>query len=305
MQPIVNYFKDPSRIVLGFIKRTQFLYTDSFYLKMKYFIEMGIPLNLKNPVTYNEKIQWLKINDRNPEYTKLVDKVQVKDYVSEKIGAQYVIPTLGVWEHFDDIDFDKLPDKFVLKTNHSGGSTGVVICKDKKNFNKNEAREKLNTSLAINPYPQTKEWPYKNVPKRIFAEEYKEDSATGELRDYKFFCFYGKVKFMFVGTERQKKNTDVKFDFFDDNYNHLPIKQGHENAAVIPQKPRQFELMKELAERISKNIPHARIDFYEADSKVYFGEVTFYHFSGMVPFEPEEWDYKFGDMLKLPSKRTK
>lgn len=303
MQSIINYIKYPKRIVIGIIKRTHFLYSDSLYLRMRYRIEMKRKLNLKNPRTFNEKIQWLKIYDRNPFYTTLVDKVKVKEFVSKTIGEQYVIPTIGVWERFQDIDFDSLPERFVLKTNHSGGSTGVVICKDKASFDKEKASIKLKTSLQWDPYPLTKEWPYKNVPKRIFAEEYKVDDLTGELRDYKFFCFGGKVKALFIATDRQTPGEKVKFDFFDADFNHLPVKQGHENASVIPARPNNFDKMKELAEQLSQNIPHVRVDFYEANNKVYFGEMTFYHFSGIVPFVPEEWDYKFGELLSLPTKR--
>lgn len=299
MQPIVNYFKYPNRLLLGLIKKTYFLYSDSLFLRMRFRLEYGKKLHLKEPKRYNEKLQWLKLYDRNPEYTQMVDKVLAKSFVSKRIGSQYVIPCLGVWESFDEIDFNKLPNQFVLKTNHSGGNTGVVICKDKSTFDRVHAKEKLNASLRINPYILSKEWPYKNIHKRIFAEEYKVDETTGELRDYKFFCFNGKVKGLFVGTERQKVGTDVKFDFFDENYNHLPIMQGHENAQVIPEKPITFDLMKTLAEQLSKDIPHVRVDLYEANGSVYFGEMTFYHFSGLVSFVPDEWDYRIGDLIDL------
>lgn len=270
------------------------------YLKRAFQIRMGKSLNLKNPTTYNEKLQWLKLYDHNIEYASMVDKYAVKQYVSDKIGNKYVIPTLGVWDNFDDIDFNTLPDRFVLKCTHDSG--GLVICKDKSTFNKNKAKKKINSSLNRNYYLTGREWPYKNVSPRIIAEVYMEDEKTAELRDYKFFCFNGEVKAMFIATERQKTGEEVKFDFFDANFNHLPIRQGHPNAKVPPKKPECFEEMKELAAKLSLGIPHVRVDFYEVNEQVFFGEMTFFHFSGMMPFEPEEWDYRFGEWITLPKK---
>ena len=225
----------------------------------------------------------------------------MKDYVAKTIGSEYVIPLLGVWDKPEDIEWDKLPDRFVLKTNHSGGNTGVIICKDKRTFDKEGAIKKLNASLKSDIYRSLREWQYKNVHKRVFAEAYVETKLGAEdLPDYKFFCFNGEVKALFVATDRQKEGEDVKFDYYDADYNHLPFKQGHENAKVPPQKPVSFEEMKRLAAKLSKGIPHVRVDFYEVNERPIFGEFTFTHFAGMVPFEPEEWDYKFGEWLKLP-----
>ncbi len=278
------------------------IFGDETYLKLMFKFRMGYELNLQNPQTYSEKLQWLKLNDRNPLYTKLVDKHEVKAVVAEKAGEQYVIPELGLWNKPEDIEWEKLPERFVLKTTHGGGNSGVIVCKDKKSFDKNLAIKRLNKSMRQDLFKDSREWPYKNIPKRILAEEYMEDVATKELRDYKFFCFNGEVKFLFVGSERQKPGEDVKFDFFDCDYNHLKIRQGHPNSKVLPEKPSCFEEMKVLASKLSKGIPHVRVDLYEANGHVYFGEMTFYHFGGIVPFEPEEWDYKFGEWLNLKNK---
>lgn len=280
---------------LGFYNRL----SDKDFLKKLYRIRMGKELNLENPVTFNEKLQWLKLNDRRIEYVSMVDKCKVKNYVANIIGSEYIIPTIGVWKKFDEIDFEALPNKFVLKCTHDSG--GLVICKDKSAFSPSLAKKKINKSLRQNYYYASREWPYKDVEPLIIAEEYMEDSDTGELRDYKFFCFDGVPKALFVATDRQKSGEEVKFDFFDIDYNHLDLRNGHNNANNPPEKPLQFELMKELAKKLSQNIPHVRVDFYEVNGKVYFGEMTFFHFSGLVPFEPVEWDYEFGNYINLPN----
>lgn len=274
---------------------------DRDFLEKVYAIRMGKKLNLDVPVTFNEKLQWLKLYDRNLAYTTMVDKYAVKEYVANKIGSQYVIPTLGVWDRFDDIDFDALPNRFVLKSTHDSG--GLVICRDKQRFDRKAAKKKLEKSLKRDYYLLHREWPYKNVPRRILAEAYMEDSSTGELRDYKFFCFNGVPKALFVATERQKQGEEVKFDFFDMDFHHLPIRQGHPNAATCPTKPKKFDEMCRLAGILSQNIPQLRVDFYEVNGNVFFGELTFSHFAGIVPFEPEGWDKILGDWIELPSKK--
>lgn len=270
------------------------------YLQKMFYKRMGYELNLQNPQSYNEKLQWMKLYDHNPLYTKLVDKYEVKQFVSDTIGSQYIIPTIGVWDKVCDIDFDKLPNQFVLKCTHDSG--GLVICKDKKSLDIRKTTKMLKKSLNRNFYYMGFEWPYKDVKPRIIAETYMEDSKTRELRDYKFFCFNGVVKALFIATERQKEGEDVKFDFFDADFNHLPFKQGHENAINIPDKPICFEEMKRLASVLSKQMPQVRVDFYEVDGKVYFGEMTFFHHGGWTPFEPSKWDNIFGAWLILPPK---
>lgn len=274
---------------------------DRAYLKLRYRAMMGKKLDLKNPKTYTAKLQWLKLYDRRPEHSVLVDKYAVKEYVRKTIGEDYLVPNFGVWDSFRDIDFDSLPQEFVLKCTHDSG--GILICRDKSALDFAKAEERMEKARKRSFYKLNREWTYRNVQPRILAEAYMEHSDTGDLRDYKFFCFDGEPKLMFVATDRQTPGEDTKFDFFDMDYTHLAMKNGHENAGVPPKKPENFELMKELARKLSKGIPHVRVDFYEVDGKVYFGELTFYHFSGLVPFEPDHWDQTLGDWLTLPEKQ--
>ena len=276
------------------------LLPDKLYLSLRFKSRFGRYPNFRDPKTFSEKIQWLKLYDRKPQYTTMVDKYEVKKYVADLIGEQYIIPTLGVWNDFNKINFDALPNQFVLKCTHDSG--GLVICRDKTKLDIEKARKKINECLKRNFYYTGREWPYKNVKPRIIAEQYMEDSDTEELRDYKFFCFDGVVRAMFIASERQSENDETKFDFFDENFNHLPFTNGHPNADVPPSKPACFDQMKQLASQLSKGIPHLRVDFYEVDGKIYFGELTFSHWSGLMPFKPEEWDYKFGSWIKLPRK---
>lgn len=279
--------------------------SDKAYLSLRYRLVFNKKLNLKEPLTYNEKLQWLKLYDRKLIYTRLVDKNEVKKYVADIIGEEYIIPTLGVWDSFEQIDFDVLPDQFVLKCTHDSG--GLVICKDKVLLDKTAAKEKISKCLKRNYYWHGREWPYKNVRPRIIAEKYMQDAKEREedaLTDYKFFCFDGEPKAMFIATDRAKEDTETKFDFFDMVFNHLPFTNGHPNSDKTIQKPEQFELMIELAKKLSEGFPQVRVDFYEAEGKIYFGEITFSHWSGMVPFEPDEWDYIFGSWIKLPTKET-
>lgn len=271
---------------------------DETYLRWYYYLSMHKSLNLKTPTTYNEKINWLKLYDRNPLYITLVDKLKVKDYVTEKIGAEHVIQTLGIWKKAEDIDWDKLPNRFVLKTTQGGGNIGVMICRDKSKFNIAKATANMNAALKQDLYSSSREWPYKNVKPMIFAEEYMEDEH-GELRDYKFFCFNGKCKMLFVATERQTREEPF-FNFFDEHYNPLPFKQGHPVNPVLPEKPEGFEEMIRIAEELSKDLPHVRMDLYIIKGKVYFGEYTFYHFGGVEPFKPSSWDLTLGKLIELP-----
>lgn len=268
---------------------------DKKYLKILYRHCMKKKCNINNPVTYNEKLQWLKLHERKEYYTRLVDKYEVKNIVAEKIGEEYLIKTLGVWENFDEIDFDKLPNQFVLKCTHDSG--GIVICQDKEKLDIRKARKKINHCLHRNYYLNHREWPYKNIKPKIIAEEYFVDESGKELKDYKFFCFNGKARILFVATDRP---IDTKFDFFDMEFRHLPIINGHPNSSNPISKPKNFDKMIEIAEKLSSGIPHVRVDLYNVNGKIKFGEMTFYHWSGLVPFEPEEWDYKLGEWLELP-----
>ena len=273
--------------------------SDEKYLKKVFYANMGKKLDLNNPATYSEKLQWQKLYDRRPEYTMMVDKIEVKKYVAEKLGEQYIIPTLGTWDDPDKIDFDALPERFVLKCNHNSGK-GMVICKDKQSLDLPAVREGLKQGLEQDYYLKGREWPYKDVKRRILAEAYMEDEKTAELRDYKFFCFNGETKMLFIASDRQKADEETKFDFFDMDYNLLPFTNGHPNAKIPPQKPECFEEMKALAAKLSEGIPQVRVDFYEVNGRVYFGEMTFFHWSGFMPYDPEEWDYKMGEWIKLP-----
>lgn len=271
---------------------------DKVFINIKFFKFFGHFVDFKNPKTYNEKLQWLKIYNRDPLYNTFVDKYLVKEYVAKKIGEQYIIPLLGKWNSFDEIDFDKLPDQFVLKCNHDCG--GIVICRDKSSFDKVAAKKKLEEHLKDNYYWQHREWPYKDVKPCIFAEKYMVDESGYELKDYKWFCFDGEPKALYIAQDRENENEDTKFDFYDMAFNHLPIKNGHPNANAIKEKPEGFEEMYKLAQVLSKGIPHVRVDFYNINGKIYFGELTLFHMSGFVKFEPKEWDKIFGDWIKLP-----
>lgn len=301
----INYYLQNPRTFFSDILRKYFQWLpDDLFLKALFRIKMNERLHLQNPRTFNEKLQWLKLYDRKTTYSMMVDKYAVKEYVSNIIGGQYVIPTIGVWDRPEDIDWDNLPEQFVLKTTHGGGSVGVVICLDKSTFNKKAAVESLNKSMKQNIYHISREWPYKNVKHRIIAEKLlKPTPDQKELMDYKFFCFDGKVNVMYIATNRQKQNgEDVKFDFFDSDFNHLPFRQCHDNAIVPPEKPKSFEEMKLLASKLSKGIPQVRIDFYEVDGHPIFGEMTFFHASGFYAFTPRKYDEIMGDMINLPAK---
>lgn len=277
------------------------LLPDKLYLKLAFRFRHRRKLSLKDPQTFSEKLQWLKLYNRKPEQTVMVDKYAVRDFVSDKIGSQYLVPLLGVWDSPDDIDFDSLPEQFVLKCNHTSGA-GLHICRDKSAFDFEKAKEDLRRVLKQDYYITNREWPYKNVPRKIIAEKYMIDKATNDLMDYKFFTFDGEPKFLFVASERHKADSETKFDFFDMEYNHMDFTNGHPNADELPQKPACFEEMISLARKLSEGTPHLRVDFYEIDGKVYFGELTFFHWSGMIPFEPVDWDYKLGQMLDIHKK---
>lgn len=276
---------------------------DTEYVKRLFKLNMGVELDLENPKTYNEKLQWLKLNYHNPECITMVDKHLSKQYVADRIGEEYVVPLYGVWDSFDEIDFDNLPEQFVLKTTHDCG--GVVVCKDKKEFDIQKAKCFLEEHLRREYFYHCREWPYKFVKPRIVAEKFMKDTEGQEeegLTDYKFFCFDGEPKVMFIATDRAKENVETKFDFFDMEFNHLPFTNGHPNSDKEIKKPKQFELMIELSRKLSQGLPHVRVDFYESEGKIYFGEMTFFHWGGMVPFNPHEWDEKLGEWIKLPNR---
>lgn len=299
MLSLVTYMRRPWLVGLVFVKYFTFL-PDKTFLRLRFFLEKGMMLRLKNPVLFEEKIQWLKLYDRQPEYVKMVDKYAVKDYVSKKIGSEYVIQTLGVWDSLDDVDLDSLPEKFVLKTTHGGGGYGVVVCKDKSNFDYAWARIRLERSLGTDIFPGFREWPYKDVPKRIIAEQMLEIFGKEDLTDYKFFCFNGIPRYIQVIQDRYNGET---IDFFDTNWNHMPfcgLNPFCGNASEKISMPKNLDKMVEIARVLSKGIPFVRIDLYNIDGKIYFGEITFYPASGFGIITPREWSEKLGDMIKLP-----
>lgn len=271
---------------------------DKLYLSCHYYYWVGEKLRWSHPQKFNEKLQWLKLYNRNPLYTTLVDKVEVKKYVSKIIGDKYVIPTLATFDKVEEIEWAKLPNQFVIKCNHD--SFSYVICRDKQKLDISSATKRLGNALKKDHYRMAREWPYKNVKRKILVEKYIED-PSGDLKDYKFFCFNGKVKAMFVATDRQNDEVETRFDFFDENYNHFPMISEHPNAEVVPKKPDNFDLMKNLAEKLSKDIPFVRVDFYDTQGKVLFGEFTMFHHGGTATFTPEKFEYIFGDWIKLPS----
>ena len=268
---------------------------DELYIQLNYFAHFKKFANLKNPVTYNEKLNWLKLHDHNPLYTTLVDKYEVKKYVEKIIGEEYIIPTLGIWERFEDINFEVLPNQFVLKCTHD--SEGLVIVKDKSLLDKKTAKVKIENCLKQNFYFIGREWPYKNVKPRIIAEKYMEDTETGELRDYKFFCFKGEPKMMFIASDRNSGN--VKFDYYDMEFNHVDLTQKYPNSLKPLRKPEEFNEMIRISRILANGFPHVRVDWYEVNSNLYFGELTFYHFSGFMPFRPRYWDNTFGNWIDI------
>lgn len=272
--------------------------SDETFLKKRFKIEMGKNLDLKNPATFNEKLQWLKLNDRIPKYTTMVDKYEVRKLISEKIGEEYLIPLVGAWNKPDEIEFDKLPNQFVLKCNHNSG-LGMTICKDKSNLNIRKVKNNLKKGLNQDYYLTSREWPYKNVNRKIICEEYLEDKESpSDLKDYKLMCFDGKVMCTFVCTDRAN-NKGLKVTFFDNNWNVLPFERKYPKSAEPIVKPKNFEKMIELAEILSKGIPFVRVDFYEVNDKIYFGELTLYPGSGFERFSPESADYMIGDLIRL------
>lgn len=272
---------------------------DSIYLKLLYRYKLGKKLDLKRPQTYNEKIQWMKVHYRNPLYTQLADKYGVREYISKRIGEEYLIPLIGVYDKFDDIDFDTLPEQFVIKCTHDSG--GLVICRNKEQLDIKKAKAKIERCLKRNYFLNSREWVYNDIKPRIVIEKYMVDESGYELKDYKFFCFDGSAKVMFMATDRSGEE-ETKFDFFDMDFNHLDLRNGHPNSVKKLEKPERFEEMAALAEKISEGLPHARVDLYNINGKLYFGEVTFFHWSGLKPFEPEKWDKIFGDWFMLPEK---
>lgn len=293
--------EDRSSLMASLLPFFSFLFSDKIYLTLMFRFKMGYWIDWKNPKTYSEKLQWLKLYSRKSEYTKMVDKYAVKEYVAEIIGKEYIIPTIGVWNRPEDIEWDILPNKFVLKTTHGGGGGGVVICRNKDVLDKKKAIEKLRKSFKQDIYRNLREWPYKNVPKKIIAEVYMEESNSinkdGDLSDFKFYCFNGEPKIVMMSVGRFSDK--LCFDYYDMDWNKLPLVWDRPNSDLIQPCPLCLEEIKNLCRKLSKDIPHIRCDFYIINNKPFFGELTFFDSSGFSHFEDKKWDYKLGSMIHI------
>ena len=300
MNKVLKYLTNPNKLILALLNKNLFFFlSDKTFLKIKYYANFKRKLNLNSPKTFNEKLQWLKLYDRKSIYSKMVDKYEVKEYVSSIIGKDYIIPTIGVYDRFEDIDFNILPNQFVIKCTHDSG--GLVICKDKSKLNIDETRKIINKYLKRKYYYIHREWPYKNVVPRIIIEKYMTDQ-NDELEDYKVHNFNGIPKVILVCRDRYSNN-GLTEDFFDIKWNHLNIKRPlHNNSNHQIVKPDKLQEMLLLSKKLSNGIPFVRTDFYIINNKIYFGEITFYPASGFAKFEPEEWDLRFGDWIKIDGK---
>ena len=270
--------------------------SDKVFLTVKFRLRMGYWMDFNDPKTFNEKLNWLKLYDRNPLYSKLADKYEVKKIVAQKIGAEYIVSNYGVWSLFEDINFSKLPDQFVLKT--TGDSSGVIICKNKNGFDMKFAAKRIAKSLKLNYYYRNREWPYKDIKPRIIADMLLDEHTGKELQDYKFWCFNGEPKVMYI----TNKGKNIAENFYDMDF--MPIDICHGCPRVTPEfkKPTDFEKMKELASILSMGIPFVRVDFFYVNNKIFFGEYTFYDWGGLKPFINYEMDLRIGEWLLLPSK---
>lgn len=276
--------------------------SDEEYLRRKFKVRMNYFLNLETPKTFNEKLQWLKLYDRRPEYITMVDKFKVREYIAEHLGEQYLIPLLGVWDDPEDIDFDKLPDQFVLKCNHNSG-LGMCICKDKSKLDIKSIKRNLRKGLKQNYYLIGREWPYKDVPRKIIAEKYMVDYHKRELIDYKIHNFNGVPKFILVCSERFSE-LGLHEDFYNLEWEKMDVRRPNcPKGEKKMEKPKEFKKMLEFSKLLSRNYPFMRTDFYEVNDKLYFGELTLYPASGFESFVPNEWDNRFGEWIVLPNKK--
>jgi glycosyltransferase len=298
----IKFFLDPQyRFIYLSGKGIYNNVADDEYLRRKFYAKFGYKLDLSNPKTFNEKIQWLKLYDRNPEYIKKVDKFEAKKYVASIIGEKYIIPTIACWDNVDDIDWNKLPNQFVLKVTHDSG--GIIICKDKEMLNIKNTISILKKSIKRDYYMLHREWPYKNIQRRIIAEDYMSDNS-GELTDYKLMCFDGLCKCIFTCTDRYSKS-GLKVTFYDTKWNILPFERHYKSLKKPEKKPEKLDEMIMLAEKLSQNIPFVRIDFYVINKEIFFGEITFYPGSGFEEFTPFKWDEILGSWIKLPQVKRK
>lgn len=291
---VVDIMRNPRPYLLVIIRKLVFVLPPRIYLKLLFYCSLGYKLNLKNPKSFNEKLQWLKLHRHVDNDTLLVDKFEVKKILKEIFGDDYVIPTYGIYEKFDDIDFDSLPEKFVMKTTHQSG--GVIVCTDKNQLDVASARKIITGKLHKNLYYWGLEWPYKNVTPRIIIEKYIGNGQ--DVKDYKLMCFNGVVKCSFVCSERNSEG-GLKVDFYDTAWHLMPFTRHYPNSSVHTPKPINYDLMVRVAERISQGMPFLRVDFFEVDGKMYIGELTFYPGCGFEEFVPVEWDFILGSWIDL------
>ncbi|MBR3802128.1 MAG: glycosyl transferase [Clostridia bacterium] len=275
------------------------IFPDKIYIKKVFELRAGKKLNLHNPQTFNEKCNWLKLYDRKPIYTIMADKYLARQYISERIGGSHLIPLVGVWDRTDDIDFESLPDKFVLKCNHDNG---VIICHDKTKLDFSATVTELNKKLQRNYYKKHREWPYKKIKRKIICEKLLENSNGTPLLEYNVFCFNGIPKFFKVGSILS--DGTLAKDFYDINWNYLDMKTGAYAGDIFP-KPLHYDDLLEIAKKLSAGTTHVRVDFYDCDNTLYNGELTFFSNGGHMNFSSEEWNYIWGQELELPKKRRR
>lgn len=277
---------------------------DKIYIKFKFLIRVGYLPNLKKPRTFQEKLQWIKLNDRKEIYHQMVDKLKVKDFIAQRLGEGYTFPTIGIWNSFDKIDFDNLPNKFVLKCTHDSGS--YFICQDKSTLDKEDARKKLLVNFKKDYYIKSREFPYKGLTPRIIAEPLIQDNKYPDLRDFKFMCFNGEPKLFYITSNNQKRR-GYNIDYFDLQGNHLKIeKSGNpNNVQNRPSIPEKLKEMITIAKKLAKNTYFLRVDFYEVDYRIYVGELTFFDFAGFGKFKPENYNKILGDWIELPQNLLK
>lgn len=288
-----------SRKVRGKLMDSLTFLPDELYIRLFFFAVTGKTLNLKDPQTFEEKQQWLKLHDQHPEYSELVDKLAVRKHIDECLGKGHCFPLLGVWDRFEDIDFKSLPDEFALKCNHDSGSTKIIHNKSFLTESDISALEKhFNARLKQDFFKAGREYPYKGIKPCIIAEQLMHDAQNPEkdIEDYKFFCFDGEPKIMFVATDR---STDCRFDFFDMDFHHLDITNIHPQSGKTIEKPAQFDKMKQIAAKLSKGMKFVRVDLYQLNGNVYFGEYTFFHGGGFCEFYPKEWENRLGEWIQL------
>lgn len=299
LQHIKLIFNDPKLLLYMILQKFSRLFGDKVYLQMSYRLRFGKKLDFDNPKTFNEKLNWIKIYDRNSLYTKLADKYEVKKFVASVIGEEYVVKNYGVWDRVEDIDVEGLPAQFVLKGTHD--SSGAVIVRDKSEFDKKAVAKKYAPIMKQNYYWGKREWPYKDVKPRIIIDEFLDDHTAGDraisLRDYKFWCFNGQPKYMYCTV----KDKDVYENFYDKDFNPVDINHGFRRNVPEFEKPKNFEKMWELAGTLAKasQTKFVRVDFFNVDGKIYFGEFTFYDWAGLKPFDDEKQDYELGQLISL------